>query len=113
MNTEPLETRQREPEASLPAVRFTDMRFRWPGGFGLEIADWQVASGDRVFLQGPSGAGKSTFLSLICGTVTPQAGRIEIDGATVTRRPATRRDKMRAESMGVIFQMFNRKRFLT
>ena len=35
---------------------------------------------ERVLLVGPSGAGKSTFLSLLCGIVTPSEGRLEVLG---------------------------------
>jgi putative ABC transport system ATP-binding protein len=60
-----------------------------------------------VLLVGPSGAGKSTFLSLLCGIVTPQAGRLEVLGTDMTQLSGAARDHFRAEHFGIIFQMFN------
>lgn len=56
---------------------------------------------------GASGSGKSTLLSLICGIVTPQAGSVTVMGQDTGRISAAARDRMRAERIGVIFQMFN------
>ena len=46
-------------------------------------------------------------MSLICGTVTPQAGRIEVDGTDIAALSGPARDRFRAERIGVIFQQFN------
>src|SRR4029453_2129367 len=52
--------------------------------FGATIAvddvDLHVSSGEIVTLLGPSGCGKSTMLRAIAGLVTPDAGRISVDG---------------------------------
>jgi putative ABC transport system ATP-binding protein len=60
-----------------------------------------------VLLVGPSGSGKSTFLSLLCGIVAPQAGRLEVLGTDTAQLSAAARDRFRAEHFGIIFQMFN------
>jgi putative ABC transport system ATP-binding protein len=85
------------------------VRFRWPGDppFSIAIDDFTVARGERVLLLGPSGSGKSTLLALLCGIVTPDAGRIEVLGTDLARLPGAARDRFRAEHFGVIFQMFN------
>jgi putative ABC transport system ATP-binding protein len=90
-------------------VRMSGVRFRWAGprGFSLAIDDFALASRERVLLVGPSGAGKSTFLSLLCGIVTPQAGKLEVLGTDMTRLSGAGRDHFRAEHFGIIFQMFN------
>ncbi|MEM9146080.1 MAG: ATP-binding cassette domain-containing protein [Pseudomonadota bacterium] len=92
-----------------PAVAFDRVRFSWSGAgsFGLELDQFGVARGERVFLHGPSGSGKSTLLSLLCGIVAPRAGRIEIMGAPFSALSGPRRDRLRAERFGIIFQMFN------
>ncbi|MEO1773422.1 MAG: ATP-binding cassette domain-containing protein [Pseudomonadota bacterium] len=91
------------------ALRLDAVRFAWPGagGFSLGVESLCVARGERVFLQGPSGSGKSTLLSLICGIVSPDAGEIAVMGEPFSTLSARRRDRLRAERMGVIFQMFN------
>ena len=62
---------------------------------------------ERLLLIGPSGSGKSTFLSLLCGILAPQSGRIEVLGTDITKLGASARDGFRAEHFGIIFQMFN------
>jgi len=56
--------------------------------------------GDFLTVIGSNGAGKSTLLHLIAGTFPPTEGRIELDGADVTRMSAYRR----ARSVGRIVQ---------
>jgi len=90
-------------------VQMSGVRFRWRGAraFSLAIDDFALAAKERVLLVGPSGAGKSTFLSLLCGIVTPQAGRLEVLGTETTALSSSARDHFRAEHFGIIFQMFN------
>jgi putative ABC transport system ATP-binding protein len=90
-------------------VRLGDIRFAWPGegAFSLAVKDFALPARQRILLIGPSGSGKSTFLSLLCGILAPQSGRIEILGQDLTRLGAAARDAFRAEHFGIIFQMFN------
>jgi putative ABC transport system ATP-binding protein len=90
-------------------VRLSDVAFAWPGkeGFTLAVRDFALPARERILLIGPSGSGKSTFLSLICGILTPQAGRIEILGQNLAGMGAAARDAFRAEHFGIVFQMFN------
>lgn len=83
--------------------------FRWPGrtSFGIAVDSFRLSPREKLLLIGPSGSGKSTLLSLIAGIVAPQEGTIAVLGTDIARLPAARRDRFRAEHMGVIFQMFN------
>ena len=85
------------------------VRFAWPGrdSFELVIDDFTLHQGERVLLIGPSGGGKSTFLSLLAGITTPQAGSISILGTDIAAMRGAARDRFRAEHFGIIFQMFN------
>ena len=90
-------------------VRMSNIRFSWPGrdAFSLAIDDFALPARQRILLIGPSGSGKSTFLSLLCGIIAPQVGRIHILGSDITKLSASARDAFRAEHFGIIFQMFN------
>ncbi|MGO9487255.1 MAG: ABC transporter ATP-binding protein [Rhodomicrobium sp.] len=92
-----------------PIVQMTDVVFTWPGrnAFTLSIDRFTLHKGERLLLIGPSGGGKSTFLSLLAGIVTPQAGVIDVLGTDIARLRGAARDRFRAEHLGIIFQMFN------
>ena len=56
--------------------------------------------GEFFTLLGPSGSGKSTILRMIAGLEQPDAGRILLDGADITRtQPWTR-------GLGMVFQQY-------
>ena len=50
----------------------------------LRGIDLSLPAGSRTVLSGVSGAGKSTILDLLGGLMTPQSGRILIDGQDLT-----------------------------
>ena len=56
--------------------------------------DLELRRGEAVGLLGPNGAGKTTTFYMITGLVTPDNGRIEIDGRDVTRLPMYRRARL-------------------
>ena len=90
-------------------LEITDVAYRWPGktGFSLTVPHLLVAKGESVLLLGESGSGKSTFLSMICGTILPDRGKIDVAGTEITALSGGARDRFRAEQIGVIFQQFN------
>ncbi|WP_233356151.1 ABC transporter ATP-binding protein [Henriciella aquimarina] len=91
-----------------PAIRIRDLRFAWGEGPPLlEIPAFDLAVRERLFLRGPSGSGKSTLLGLIAGVLEPQAGRVEVLGEDMSGLSGSKRDALRADRLGVIFQMFN------
>jgi NitT/TauT family transport system ATP-binding protein len=61
----------------------------------LDAVDLQVGSGEFLAVVGPSGCGKSTLLRLIAGLIPPSAGRVVIDGQSVSG-PQTQ--------LGIVFQ---------
>ena len=91
------------------ALRITDLVFRWPrqAEICLDIARFELAAGERVFLHGASGSGKSTLLGLLGGVALPQQGRIELLGTDITRIGSRDRDRFRADHIGFLFQQFN------
>jgi putative ABC transport system ATP-binding protein len=90
------------------AVELTDLTFAWKKGEPvLAIRRFDVARGERVFLQGPSGSGKSTLLAIIGGVLTAEAGRVAVLGSDLAGLGGAKRDAFRADHIGFIFQMFN------
>ena len=90
-------------------VELSDVSFTWPTSDYpvLEVADFSLARGERVFLKGPSGSGKTTLLSLIAAVLKPQRGRIVVDGISLDQLRSSERDRFRVDHIGLIFQQFN------
>ncbi|MEM7057542.1 MAG: ABC transporter ATP-binding protein [Pseudomonadota bacterium] len=90
-------------------ITLANLRFRWQaaGPDILDIADFNVAAGKRVFLRGPSGSGKTTLLNLLGGVATPQTGKVQVMGTDLTGLSSANRDAFRADHIGFIFQLFN------
>ncbi len=51
----------------------------------------ELRQGEIVGLLGPNGAGKTTSFYMIAGLIPPDAGRISLDGADITRMPMYQR----------------------
>lgn len=93
-----------------PAIRLTDLQFGYDQSQHtpiLDIQNWQVMQGTRLFIYGSSGSGKSTLLNLLGGLLVPQQGTVEILGQTISSMKGARRDSFRAQHIGMIFQQFN------
>ena len=91
-----------------PTIRVAQAEFAYRAGPAvLEVDELLVAPGERVFVEGPSGSGKSTLLALIGGIVAPTRGSVEAFGEPLSSLPPAARDRLRAERMGFVFQMFN------
>ena len=73
----------------------------------LRGVDLQIADGEWLAIQGPTGHGKSTLLQLLGGLDRPSSGSIDFDGRDLAKLRETEMTKMRATSIGFIFQTFN------
>jgi ATP-binding cassette subfamily B protein len=67
------------------ALEFTRVSFRYsmqadPALVGISV---QIPAGSSIAITGQNGGGKSTFLKLLLGMYTPQAGTIRIDGVDI------------------------------
>ena len=54
----------------------------------------QLHRGEVVALLGPNGSGKTTCFYSIAGLITPESGKVSIDGHDVTRLPMYRRARL-------------------
>jgi putative ABC transport system ATP-binding protein len=71
-------------------------------GVNVEIPD-----GEWLAIQGPTGHGKSTLLQILGGLDRPTSGSVDFDGRDLARTRETAMTKVRANSIGFIFQTFN------
>ncbi|MEX8518549.1 MAG: ABC transporter ATP-binding protein [Leptothrix sp. (in: b-proteobacteria)] len=86
-----------------------DVRYRWPDTEAdcIDIAQLELAAAEAVFLRGPSGCGKSTLLSIVAGVLAVNHGAVTLLGLEWSGLSAARRDRLRADHVGYIFQQFN------
>ncbi len=73
----------------------------------IDVPEFTLAEKAHVALSGESGLGKTTFLHLIAGILKPDAGSIKLAGQEVSSLAEPARDRLRANSLGYIFQTFN------
>jgi putative ABC transport system ATP-binding protein len=66
-----------------------------------------VAAGELVAITGPSGSGKSTLLHCLAGLDEPDGGQVRIAGERLSRRPEAERARVRAGSIGLLYQHAN------
>lgn len=66
------------------SLRAEGIRKAFRTGFSLEVPELDVPAGSTLALLGPSGSGKSTLMSIAGLLETPDAGRLVLDGRTVT-----------------------------
>jgi putative ABC transport system ATP-binding protein len=72
-----------------------------------------VEAGEVVAVTGPSGSGKSTLLACLAGLDEPDGGTVRILGEPLSRRSEEHRARIRARSIGVLFQSANLLEHLT
>lgn len=72
-----------------------------------------VEAGELIAITGPSGSGKSTLLACLAGLDEPDGGMVRIAGAPLSRRPEQERTRIRAHSIGMLFQSVNLIQHLT
>lgn len=91
------------------AIHAHQLQFRWSKHQPtvLDIPELHIAQGERVFLFGPSGSGKTTLLNLLAGVTQPSQGELHVLGQPMHRLSGRKRDRFRAQHIGIVFQQFN------
>ena len=90
-------------------IALEDLRYRWSReeAVVLEIDEFSIDDGERVFVEGPSGCGKTTLLNVLSGIAEVDTGLVSVRDRDLTAMSASERGAFRADNVGVIFQMFN------
>jgi putative ABC transport system ATP-binding protein len=73
----------------------------------LSGVSFSISAGESVAVVGPSGAGKSTLLALLAGLDLPSEGHVVLNGANLGELDEDGRARVRAESVGFVFQSFH------
>ncbi len=73
----------------------------------VEVREFVLEAGAQRALRGESGTGKTTFLNLIAGILAPDSGHLTLDDRDLATLGEAGRDRLRAETIGYIFQTFN------
>ena len=68
--------------------------------------DFDVDAGAQVAVVGESGSGKTTLLGILAGLDLPTTGDVWLDGAEITAMGEEQRARVRARSVGFVFQTF-------
>lgn len=93
------------------AVRVEEVVKTFPNGdaptYALRGASFEALAGQLTMIVGPSGCGKTTLLSVICGTMRIDTGRIELFGRDLGGMTDAEVTGFRSRNVGFIFQQFN------
>jgi len=73
----------------------------------LRGVDLDIADGEWLAIQGSNGHGKSTLLQILGGLDRATSGSVFFEGRDLTKLREGEMTKMRATSIGFIFQTFN------
>jgi putative ABC transport system ATP-binding protein len=73
----------------------------------LEIGRLAISAGTHVAITGASGSGKSTFVNIVTGLERARQGRIDWSGMDIVKFSESRRDRWRAENVGLVMQDFH------
>jgi putative ABC transport system ATP-binding protein len=73
----------------------------------VDLEEFSLKSKALYGMKGESGSGKTTFLHLLAGILKPDEGSIILDGMEVSQLSESARDRLRANSLGYVFQSFN------
>jgi putative ABC transport system ATP-binding protein len=91
--------------------KLTGVTKNYPKGRGTVAAlrgvDAVIEDGDWLAIQGPTGHGKSTLLQILGGLDRPSAGIVDFDGQDLAQLREAQVTKVRATSIGFVFQTFN------
>ena len=93
-------------------ARGVSRRFR-SGGGSFQTVSVTLAPGQLVAVTGPMNSGKSTLLHCLAGLEVADAGTVMVEGKDLTHATSQVRDRVRARSIGVMFQSGNLLSHLT
>ncbi|MDN5743598.1 MAG: ATP-binding cassette domain-containing protein [Nocardioidaceae bacterium] len=95
-----------EPLMRVEGLRKTFKTSRWPAPplqtLAIDDVSLEVRPGEAVGIAGESGSGKSTLISVMCGLVPPDSGRVLLEGENLYR--GRRFDRRAWQKLQLVFQ---------
>ncbi len=79
----------------------------------LKEVSFSVRPGELLAVRGPSGCGKTTLLLIAGGLLRPSDGQMSIDGQDPYELSPEMRSRLRARTIGFVFQQFHLIPYLT
>jgi ABC-type lipoprotein export system ATPase subunit len=73
----------------------------------LSEIDLEIAKGEFIIIRGPSGCGKTTLLMTMAGILGPTSGSVKVDQNNLYTSGIVKRNRIRAQYFGFVFQMFH------
>jgi putative ABC transport system ATP-binding protein len=73
----------------------------------LRGIDLKIKEGKLTMLVGPSGCGKTTLISIIAGTMRPDAGTCTVLGTEISQLGSDEMTDFRSKNIGFVFQAYN------
>ncbi|MEY2848505.1 MAG: hypothetical protein RI885_1170, partial [Actinomycetota bacterium] len=93
-----------------PIIELTEITRSFPGVpevRALRSLDLTIDRGEYVSMVGPSGSGKSTLLNILGLLDRPSMGEYLLDSVPTTRLNPRGRARLRAQTIGFVFQAFH------
>ena len=73
-----------------PVLSVQGLEKRFDAVVAADALNLDIGTGQKVSLIGANGAGKTTFVNMVTGYLTPDAGSIALDGMDIGRRTPRR-----------------------
>jgi putative ABC transport system ATP-binding protein len=92
-----------------PVLQLDGVSKEYPGSppvVALDRVDLAIHAGDLMAIVGPSGSGKSTLLHVMGTLDRPTSGSVRLEGRDVTDCSDAELSRLRAASIGFVFQRF-------
>jgi branched-chain amino acid transport system ATP-binding protein len=77
-----------------PVLKVTDLKKSYGAIKAVDGVSFEVKSGEIFGVIGPNGSGKTTMFNSVLGQITPDAGRIELNGRDITGESPMRLNRL-------------------
>jgi putative ABC transport system ATP-binding protein len=89
-----------------------DVTLTYPDGdasrlTALDAVTLEVGAGELAAVVGPSGSGKSSLLAVAATLVTPDSGKVVVDGTETATLTRAQKAELRRDRIGIVFQQPN------